>query len=142
GLPVARIEHLLHRYGDTTDQLLAMIAADARLAEPLPGAEDYLAVEIAYACRYEGVMHLTDLLARRTRISIESWDRGVSTAPVAAAVAAEELGWGADKINYEGSLYLRRVEAERESQRQLDGHDASVVRRAVAEQPRPRARDS
>src|SRR5699024_11181462 len=141
GLPVARIEHLLHRYGDTTDQLLAMIAADARLAEPLPGAEDYLAVEIAYACRYEGVMHLTDLLARRTRISIESWDRGVSTAPVAAAVAAEELGWDADKINYEVSLYLRRVEAERESQRQLDDVDANAVRLTVQEQPRPLARD-
>src|SRR5699024_7084961 len=133
GLPVARIEHLLHRYGDTTDQLLAMIAADARLAEPLPGAEDYLAVEIAYACRYEGVMHLTDLLARRTRISIETWDRGISAAPVAAAIAADELGWDADKINYEVSLYRRRVEAERESQRWLDDVDANAVRLTVQE---------
>lgn len=140
GLTVARIEHLLNRYGDNTDQLLEMIADDARLAEPLPGAEDYLAVEIAYACSHEGAMHLTDLLARRTRISIETWDRGVSTAPVAAAIAAEVLGWDGEKVDYEVALYLRRVAAERESQLALDDSQANAVRTQVPEQPLPMAR--
>ncbi|HIT76922.1 MAG TPA: glycerol-3-phosphate dehydrogenase, partial [Candidatus Avipropionibacterium avicola] len=105
--------------------------------EPLPGAEDYLAAEIAYACSHEGAMHLTDLMARRTRISIETWDRGVTAAPVAAAIAAEVLGWDADKIDYEVGLYLRRVEAERDSQLQLDDSQANAVRTRVPERPLP-----
>lgn len=137
GLTVARIEHLLNRYGDTADQVLELIADDPRLGEPLPGAEDYLAAEIAYACSHEGAMHLTDLMARRTRISIETWDRGVTAAPVAAAIAAEVLGWDADKIDYEVGLYLRRVEAERDSQLQLDDSQANAVRTRVPERPLP-----
>ena len=48
-----------------------------KLAEPLPGAEDYLQVEVVYAASHEGALHLDDLLARRTRISIEAWDRAL-----------------------------------------------------------------
>ena len=51
--------------------------ADPTLGEPLPGAEDYLRVEVVYAATHEGARHLDDVLARRTRISIETWDRGV-----------------------------------------------------------------
>ena len=54
GLHVARIEHLLGRYGTLIDELLAMIAEDRTLAEPLTGAEDYLRVEVVYACTHEG----------------------------------------------------------------------------------------
>ncbi|HET6210276.1 MAG TPA: glycerol-3-phosphate dehydrogenase/oxidase, partial [Jatrophihabitans sp.] len=82
GLHVARIEHLLGRYGSLIHDLLAMIAADPELAEPLPGIEDYLLAEVVYAVSHEGARHLDDVLARRTRASIEAWDRGVSAAPV------------------------------------------------------------
>ena len=72
-----RIEHLLGRYGTLIDELLELIAADPSLGEPLAGAEDYLRVEVVYAASHEGARHLDDVLARRTRISIETWDRGV-----------------------------------------------------------------
>ena len=70
-----------------------MIRADPSLAEPLPGADDYLAVEARYAVTHEGARHLDDVLARRTRISIESWDRGVAAAPTVADLMADVLGW-------------------------------------------------
>ena len=38
-----------------------------------------------YAAAYEGALHLDDILARRTRISIETWDRGVAAATEVAA---------------------------------------------------------
>ncbi len=82
---MARIEHLLGRYGTLIDELLELIAADPSLGEPLEGAEDYLRVEVVYACSHEGARHLDDVLARRTRISIETWDRGVRAAPAAAS---------------------------------------------------------
>ena len=45
GLHVARIEHLLGRYGSLIHELLELVAARPELATPLPGADDYLAVE-------------------------------------------------------------------------------------------------
>ena len=36
------------------------------------GAEEYLRVEVVYAATHEGALHLDDILARRTRISIET----------------------------------------------------------------------
>ena len=59
---VARIEHLLNRYGSLTDEVLALIAQDPELAEPLPGADDYLAAEVVYAATHEGARHLDDVL--------------------------------------------------------------------------------
>src|SRR5690606_22202013 len=98
------------------------------LQEPLPGADDYLAAEVVYAASHEGALHLDDVLARRTRISIEAWDRGVSAAPVAAALMGETLGWDQARIDSEVEHYLRRVDAERASQLQPDDASADRVR--------------
>ncbi len=47
-------------------------------------APDHLRAEIVYAASHEGARHLDDILARRTRISIETFDRGVAAAAPAA----------------------------------------------------------
>src|SRR5690606_7722403 len=79
-LDVMAIENLLERYGTLTKELLALVAVDPSLGELLPGGEEHLKVEIVYAAAAEGALHLTDALTRRTRISIEARDRGLSTA--------------------------------------------------------------
>ena len=66
-----------------------------------------------YAVTHEGARHLDDVLTRRTRISIETFDRGVRAAPVAAALMAAELGWDDARTAEEVDHYLRRVDAER-----------------------------
>lgn len=131
GLHVARIEHLLRRYGTRVDDLLAMVAERPALGEPLPGAEDYLAVEVRYACTHEGALHLDDVLTRRTRISIETWDRGLEAAEPAAALMAEVLGWDADTTAAEVEIYRERVAAERRSQEQADDRAADLERTAA-----------
>ena len=123
-----RVEHLLNRYGVMTDELLDLIRERPELQEPLPGADDYLGAEVVYAASHEGALHLEDVLARRTRISIEAWDRGVSAAPVAASLMAGVLGWDAERTEHEVALYLRRVAAERASQREPDDESADRVR--------------
>jgi glycerol-3-phosphate dehydrogenase len=128
GVHRVRVEHLLNRYGVLTDELLDLIVARPELTEPLPGADDYIGAEVVYAATHEGAMHLEDVLARRTRISIEAWDRGVSAAPVAAALMAGELGWDAARTASEVAHYLKRVEAERASQEQPDDASADRVR--------------
>lgn len=128
GVHSVRIEHLLNRYGVLTDELLDLIRERPELGEALPGADDYIAAEVVYAASHEGALHLDDVLARRTRISIEAWDRGVSAAPVAAALMAGTLGWDTEREEREVAYYLRRVAAERASQEQPDDEAADRVR--------------
>jgi glycerol-3-phosphate dehydrogenase len=128
GVHRVRVEHLLNRYGVMTDELLDLIRARPELADPLPGADDYIGAEVVYAATHEGALHLDDVLARRTRISIEAWDRGIAAAPIAAALMGEALGWDAARIEREVALYEKRVEAERASQEQPDDVAADRVR--------------
>jgi glycerol-3-phosphate dehydrogenase len=127
-LDLAWIEHLLGRYGTLTHQVLDLIRADPTLREPLEGAENYLGVEIAYAVSHEGALHLDDVLTRRTRISIETRDRGVRAAKSAAGLMASALDWDEETIVREIDHYLARVRAEIESQDQVDDHTADAAR--------------
>ena len=128
GVHKHRIEHLLNRYGVLTDELLEIIRDDPSMLEPLPGADDYIRAEVLYACLHEGALHLDDVLARRTRISIESWDRGVAAAPVAAEIMAAALGWDAEQVEREVNTYNRRVAAEIDSQQLPDDESADRAR--------------
>jgi glycerol-3-phosphate dehydrogenase len=133
GMHVVRIEHLLNRYGSLTAEILDLITERPELSTPLPGADDYLEAEVVYSARAEGALHLDDLLTRRTRISIESWDRGVSATPVVARLMGEELGWSAQVVKKEITRYLERVRAERASQEQPDDESADRVRLEAAD---------
>ena len=128
GIHVARIEHLLNRYGSAVHDLLKLLREEPSLATPLPGADDYLQVEALYAVTHEGARHLDDVLARRTRISIEAWDRGVAAAPTVAALMADPLNWDEEQKQREIKHYLMRVEAERDSQTQLTDTTAEAAR--------------
>ncbi|KRV46850.1 glycerol-3-phosphate dehydrogenase [Wenjunlia vitaminophila] len=128
GLHVARVEHLLNRFGSLADEVLELIAADPRLGEPLTGADDYLRAEAVYAASHEGARHLDDVLVRRTRISIETFDRGTRCAREVAELMAPVLDWDAERIEREVDHYHKRVEAERESQRQPDDLTADAAR--------------
>ncbi|TVL93706.1 glycerol-3-phosphate dehydrogenase/oxidase [Streptomyces sp. SAJ15] len=128
GLHVARVEHLLRRYGSLADEVLELIAADPGLGRPLGGAEDYLRAEAVYAASHEGARHLDDVLTRRTRISIETFDRGTRCAREVAELMAPVLGWEREHVDKEVEHYEKRVEAERESQRQPDDQTADAAR--------------
>jgi glycerol-3-phosphate dehydrogenase len=131
GVHVARIEHLLNRYGSMTPEVLAIIEEDHSLAEPIPGADDYLQAEAVYAATHEGARHVHDVLTRRTRISIEAWDRGVSAVPVVAKLMGDVLGWSDEQRENEVRHYIARVEAERLSQQQPDDESADAARLGV-----------
>jgi glycerol-3-phosphate dehydrogenase len=128
GLHVARIEHLLHRYGSLAGEVLDLIAADPALGQPLPGADDYLRAEIVYAASHEGARHLDDVLARRTHISIETWDRGVTAAEDAVTLMAGPMKWKTRQITRELENYRARVAAERASQEAGTDTDADAIR--------------
>jgi glycerol-3-phosphate dehydrogenase len=133
GVTAGAVGHLLNRYGTHAREVLALVAARPELGALLPGTEDYLAAEVVYAATHEGALHLDDVLARRTRMSIEAWDRGVSAAPVAARLMGEVLGWDGARVELEVERYLERVTAERASQLEPDDASADRVRLAARE---------
>ena len=128
GVHRARVEHLLGRYGDRVDELLDLVLERPELGEPVPGADDYLCAEMVYAVTHEGARHLDDVLTRRTRISIETFDRGVSAARPVAGLMAPVLAWDDAALEDEVDHYLRRVEAERRSQRAATDQEADEAR--------------
>jgi glycerol-3-phosphate dehydrogenase len=131
GLHLARIDHLLERHGGRIDDLLALIADRPELSAPMTGADDYLTAEVVHAVTHEGARHLDDVLVRRTRISIETFDRGVGAAPEAARLMGEELGWSDERREAEVDHYLRRVAAERKSQKMLTDEEADEARISI-----------
>ncbi len=128
GLTPQRIDRLVGRYGAETPTVLALVDGDPSLAEPLPGTDDHLGVEIHFAASHEGALHLDDVLTRRTRMSIESADRGVSAAPVAAAIMGAVLGWDEATTACEVDNYRSRVAAELDSQGAADDRTADARR--------------
>jgi glycerol-3-phosphate dehydrogenase len=132
-LHVARIEHLLNRYGVLAEEVLELIAAEPGLREPLTGADDYLRAEAVYAVSAEGARHLDDVISRRMRISIETFDRGTRCAEEVAELVAPVLGWDAAQVAREVAHYRKRVEAERDSQQQPDDQAADAARLGAPE---------
>jgi glycerol-3-phosphate dehydrogenase len=128
GLHVARIEHLLRRYGSCVDEILELIAADPSLGEPIPAATDYLKAEAVYAVSHEGALHVEDVLRRRLRVSMEEWDQGAAAAPEIARLIAPLLGWDEETTKRESENYVRQVEAERRARNQQDDAAAAATR--------------
>jgi glycerol-3-phosphate dehydrogenase len=119
---------LLGRYGSEAASLAALASSDRTLADPLVEDAPYLKAEIAYAAMEEGALHLDDVLTRRTRISIETVDRGLQASIVASRIMAPILGWDAAAARREIDHYRARVEAERDSQSQPDDNTADAAR--------------
>jgi glycerol-3-phosphate dehydrogenase len=113
GVHVLRLEHLLRRYGSGVDVLIEAIQRRPQLGGPLPGAEDYLGVEVWFAVAHEGATQLDDVLARRTRIAMETWDGGAEAARDVAQLMAAELGWDDRETSRQISHYLRVAAADR-----------------------------
>ena len=133
GLNIGRIEHLLHRYGSLVTEILDVIAERPDLGAALHGADDYLRAEIVYAASHEGARHLDDAIARRTRISIETFDRGTEVASEVAELMGSVLGWDESQNQREVEHYLSRVAAERESQTMPDDETADAARMGAAD---------
>jgi glycerol-3-phosphate dehydrogenase len=133
GLHPYRVRHLLDRYGSLIHEVLALAEGKPELLKPLPAAPDYLQVEVVYGASHEGGLHLDDMLTRRTRISIEYPHRGVDCAQQVAELMGGVLGWSKATVTQEVETYLARVQAERDSQTQVDDQSADALRHAAPE---------
>ena len=109
GWTLARVTHLLDRYGDELPALLDSIDDDPSLGRPLGEAPAFLRAEVAWAVTHEGAAHLDDVLLRRVRLDIEHRDRGLGAAAEVLEVMAPLLGWSAAEVETERAAYAERV---------------------------------
>jgi len=109
GWTLARVMHLLDRYGDETPELLATIDEDPGLGVPLAAAPGYLRAEVAWAVTHEGAAHLEDILLRRIRLDLEQRDRGLGAADEVLQIAGPLLGWDDAQADAERTAYAERV---------------------------------
>ena len=131
GWTLARVTHLLDRYGDETPALLESIDSDdgaaRRYGEPLARASAFLRAEVAWAVTHEGAAHLDDVLLRRVRLDMERRDRGLSAADEVLQVMAPLLGWTDEDVAAERAAYAERV--AQLAAAQAEATDAAAVAR-------------
>jgi glycerol-3-phosphate dehydrogenase len=99
GLSEERARHLAEAYGTRAEDLLAFCAGrtDDR---PLHPNSSITAGEIAWLIRHEYVVHLTDIVLRRTSLAITG-QINMALIDRIATVAAGELGWSRERTHGE-----------------------------------------
>lgn len=79
--------------------------ARAEDLERVPGT-DTLWAEVRRAAQREDVVHLEDLMLRRTRLGLLLEEGGLAHMRRIGAICTEELGWGEEKWQQETAAYL------------------------------------
>jgi glycerol-3-phosphate dehydrogenase len=118
GLAEDVIEHLAFNYGRDANIVLDIAAEhqrdiaveDRSLIERIVPDLPYLRAEVVYAVRYAMAQRLEDVLARRTRISIEDGARGTKVALDVARLMADEFGWSDERLRAEVADYAAAVQ--------------------------------
>ncbi|QIG38367.1 glycerol-3-phosphate dehydrogenase/oxidase [Microbacterium sp. 4R-513] len=109
GFGVERAATLLDRYGTIAADVIEAIADDDD-DRPLKSAPDYSTAELRHLARTEAVVHLDDILLRRTSLAFVGAVTAESAAEIAEAIAPV-LGWSARKRQDEVERALVRVHA-------------------------------
>jgi glycerol-3-phosphate dehydrogenase len=124
GLTIERVDRLLGRYGTLIEEFLEEGTNDRSWLTPLAHAQGYMRGEVVYAVTHEGSRHLDDVLSRRTRIAIETSDRGFGVAEEVASLMAKELGWDESDVEREILAYREVLKAELAAEEEPDDYRA------------------
>ena len=106
------VADLVRAYGDRALDVLDH-AEETGLTERLVDGYPIPGVEAVYSARHEMVVHLADLLSRRTRLSLIDPEAGIGDGSSAAELLAGELGWSRARTLQEVNEHRSAVEQER-----------------------------
>lgn len=112
GLGRAEVRELIRCFGDRCLDVLD-VAQERGLAGPLQPGFSPLAAVAPYCAEKEMAIHLSDLLQRRTRLSLIDRGAGVGVGSSAVAELATSLGWDEERRTEELTSYISEVERER-----------------------------
>ncbi len=99
GVEASRVDELLGRYGTTAADILAY-RSESNDDQRISGAQRYSALEIDWIARQEMVVHLSDIVFRRTTMAIEGL-LTIQGLREIGAIAAAALQWDAGRLNKE-----------------------------------------
>ena len=102
GLDRAQAERLLGRFGPEARQLVAGAAAED--LQPL-GDSGACAAELRWSLRHEAVVHLDDLLLRRSRLGLLTPAGGAAVLDTVRRLCGEAGGWDAERWSFELERY-------------------------------------
>jgi glycerol-3-phosphate dehydrogenase len=98
GLPTERIVTLFDRYGTRAEQIAVFIAASADT--PLSSAPEYSRREMMFLAQQEYLIHLDDLILRRTLLAWLGYASPELLSEV-SDILGETLGWSEDRKHME-----------------------------------------
>ncbi|GAA1927281.1 glycerol-3-phosphate dehydrogenase/oxidase [Microbacterium aoyamense] len=107
GIGSARTATLLDRYGTVAADVIAGLDAEDRPLETVPG---YSTGELRHLARTEGVVHLDDILQRRTSLAFTGRVSHASATEIAEAIAPV-MRWDAASVAIETGRALAKVHA-------------------------------
>ncbi|HJV62449.1 MAG TPA: glycerol-3-phosphate dehydrogenase/oxidase [Albitalea sp.] len=105
-LPSALHSRWLARFGTLAPQVRAA-AREGELASI--GPTEVTWAELRWACRDEAVVHLDDLLLRRTRLGLLLRDGAAALLPRLQPLVQQELGWSDTRWQDEAARYLELI---------------------------------
>lgn len=94
------------RYGSCVGEILAIMAADPSMAEPLTDAPGYVRAEVVHACQSEGALLLDDVLDRRLSVGLNLDAVTPDLVRSVAALMGQSLGWDDSKVVTAATNYL------------------------------------
>jgi glycerol-3-phosphate dehydrogenase len=89
GLDDSAADHLVEQHGDRSPSVLELVTEDRSLGEPLVPGLPWIAAEAVWAVRREMAMTVSDVVERRTRLSLADPAAGLESA--APSIVAREL---------------------------------------------------
>jgi glycerol-3-phosphate dehydrogenase len=105
-------DDLIRRFGDRALDVLDN-AGEGELLMPLVEGEAPIAAEAVYCAQEEMAVHLDDLLARRTRLSLIDPQAGIGAGSRAAALMSDVHDWTSHDMDREIESHRMTIENER-----------------------------
>lgn len=112
GLTAETVDHLVRTYGERALSVLD-IAREMDLRDPVVDGHPQIAAEAAYCVGGEMAIHLSDFLARRTRLALTDPAAGVGPGSRAPDLVATARGWTQKESRAEVAAHVADVEWER-----------------------------
>ena len=97
GFDLETSQHLSLNYGDFSWEVADLACTDPQNLVKIAQGYPFIEAEILYACRNELACTLTDVIARRTRLSFLNASACRKALPRIVEVMGDELGWPVER---------------------------------------------
>jgi len=109
GLPAERVQVLFERYGTRAEEIATFISRAQDM--PLKSLPSYSRREIGFIAQYEKVIHLDDLLVRRSMLTMLGYLTSDSVDEICSALG-ESLNWEGKQKKEEAARLLKLLEEQ------------------------------